>query len=114
MKDKMQAQVNAIVILLFTSVLMFYRFQLHRPSSMGVRVVAFLFLVGLLLSNAALHAWGLLDDVILRDNRLVAIYKDVSDELVVGQWLTPLTNKRSKSIWTEQWFKRRSNEAGIS
>jgi len=89
MKDKMQAQVNAIVILLFTSVLMFYRFQLHRPSSMGVRVVAFLFLVGLLLSNAALHAWGLLDDVILRDNRLVAIYKDVSDELVERSVVDP-------------------------
>lgn len=62
---------------------MFSRFQLHRPSTMGVRVVALLIFAALLLSsNTALNAWGLLDDVILQGNRLVTVYKDVSDELV--------------------------------
>lgn len=44
----------------------------------------------LLLSNTALNAWGLLDDVILQGNCLVTIYKDVSDELVERSVLPPV------------------------
>ena len=55
--------------------------------------MALLAFAALLLSNTALNAWGLLDNVILQGNRLVTIYKDVSDEPVERSVVCPGVKK---------------------